>query len=129
MPSVTTIFSIEIMSTLKEIKYYLNSHIINRNHTPYPTLPLTYPTPYPTQPSTLPYPTLPYPTPNLSYPLPYPTLYPTQPYLPYPTIHIFLWSYDLRKSHFVHTLPYTLHPTIPYPTPYPTLPYPTLPYP
>ena len=64
MPSVTMIFSIEIMSTLKEIKYHLKQSYQKKKSYPlhYPTLPLTYPTPYPT-----PYPTLPY---HLPYPNP-----------------------------------------------------------
>ena len=73
------------MSTLK-IKYLKQSYQ-KRNHTPYPTLNLSYtlpsyPTPYPilSLPYPLPYPTLLYPT------LPYPTLPSTLPYpiLPYP---------------------------------------------
>ena len=93
MPSVTMKFSVEIMSTLKEIKYHLKqSYHKQRSYSlPYPTLP--YPTSYPTIP--------------LTYPTPYPILPSTLPYpLPYPTPY--------------HTLPYHI-PTLPYPTPYPTL--------
>ena len=49
MSSVTMIFSIEIMSALKEIKYHLEQSYHKKK---------SYP--------------LPYPTPNLSYTLPYP---------------------------------------------------------
>ena len=115
MPSVTMIFSIEIMSILKEIKYHLKQSDHKQKSYPYSTLPLTYPTPYPT----LPYPT---PYPNLSYPLPYPTLPRT---LPYPTL------YPTPYPTIPPTLPYSTpnlpYPALPYPTPYPTLPYPTLP--
>ena len=113
MPSVTMVFSIEIMSTLKEIKYYLKQsyHKQKSYPLPYPTPNLFYPIPYPTLPYPYPIlpPTLPYP---LTYPtIPYTTLHPTLPYpVPYPT----------QPS----TLPYpTLPPTIPHPipTPYPTL--------
>ena len=113
------IFSIEIMSILKEIKYHLKqSYHKQKSYSlpnptpnlsyplPYPTLPLTYPTPYPTL-----YPTLPYPT-------HYPILHTTLPYstLRYPTL-----SYPLPYPTLPHTLPY---PTIPYPLPYPTLNWP-----
>ena len=98
MPSVTMIFSIEIMSTLKEIKYHLQQSYHKKK-----SYPLSYPI--------LPYPNLSYPYPTISYPLPYPTPYPTLPYpLPYPI------------------LPYSTLPSIlPYPTLLSTLPYP-LPY-
>ena len=59
-PTVTMIFSIEIMSTSKEIKYHLKQSYRKQK---------SYPPPYPTTlPSILPYPTLSYPT------LPYPYL-------------------------------------------------------
>ena len=98
MPSVTMIFSIEIMSTLKEIKYHLKrSYHVQKS--------------YP----------LPYPTPNLSYPLPYPNLPPTLTYpipLPYPTLP---YLYPTPYSTPPYPLPYP-YPTLPRPTP----PYPTL---
>ena len=109
MPSVTMIFSVEIMSTLKEIKYYLKQsyHKQKLYPLPYPTPNLSYPLAYPTLPFTLP----------LPLPLTYPTLPCTLPYaVPYPTL-----SYPIL---FYSTLPYpTLPPTMPYPipTPYPTL--------
>ena len=95
MPSVTMIFSIEIMSTLKEIEYHLKqsyhkkkSYALHSLTYPTPTLP--YPLPYPILRSTLsyltPYITIPS---TLPYPLPYHTLsYPT---LPYPTLTYQAW--------------------------------------
>ena len=63
MPSVTMIFSIEIMATLNEIKYHIKQSYHKKK---------SYPLPYPTPnlSNTQPYPTL---------PLPYPTLLPTLP--------------------------------------------------
>ena len=133
MPSMTMIFSTEIMSTLKEIKYHLKQSYHKQKSYPLPYPTLTYPTPYPTLPFTLPYPT-PYPTLPLTYPTPYPTLYPTLPPtlpstlpypLPYPTLPNPPYPYP--------SLPYPTPPH-PYRLPYPTLslpltPYPTLPYP
>ena len=85
MPSVTRIFSIEIMSAnLKEIKYHLKQsyHKQKSYPIPYPTLPLTYPTSYPTLYPTLLYPLHPNLPPTIPYPLPYPALS-----LPYPTLN------------------------------------------
>ena len=103
MPSVTMIFSIEIMSTSQEIKYHFKQSYHKHQSYPYPTPNLSYPLFYPTLPYPLPYRTLP-PTLPLTYPTPYST-----PNLSYPL--------DLT------TLP---HPTPTLPLPYPTLPYPTL---
>ena len=142
MPSVT-IFSIEIMSTLKEIKYYLKQsyHKQKSYPLPYPTPNLSYPIPYSTLPYPLPYATLPptlpypilYPALPLTYPTPYHTLYPTLPYLPltYPTLPYPTLPYPVPYSALPNPVPC---PTLSYPTLYPTLPSlpyspPTIPYP